>query len=196
MKKTEQFKTKAMEIMEGIEGDWCIDSNSYAPAVFVDIRDLKDDEEWVLFNSVNSRLKELCAELDLRIEFAKEGEFSVYDDSQTDLKDDEEMARLDKFDDRVKESERKFALKAGDEYFGQLIDSIDRLKREVVRHKEGFESAREGESFKAADRKKTPLDMVNQIVWCVNEVQQFTGNHAEAARATMKIATAFDVNCW
>ena len=90
----------------------------------------------------------------------------------------------------------KIALQAANQYFDELITSIDRLKQEVVRFKEGFNSAQKGEKFAISGIQKTSKDMLNQIEWCANEVQQFSGLQREAVAAAAKIASAFEINYW
>jgi hypothetical protein len=93
------------------------------------------------------------------------------------------------FEERWAKHQKESALKQGAEYFESLLYSIDSLKREVTRYKEGFEEARDGK------RENSLSGMVKEIEWCIYHVtENFHSQCDKGVRAAIRIAKAFDLD--
>jgi len=98
-----------------------------------------------------------------------------------------------RLDERMKDFQRTSAIRTGNQYFdsieSSLLSELEDVKRKRVHWLKAMNDG------KYPDGKPLGNDLkVNEIVWTMHSLQQLNKYHELGARASVKIAMAFDVD--
>jgi predicted transcriptional regulator len=106
-----------------------------------------------------------------------------------------DVERIEKEQEKRSEQwEKDYACRQADDYFDNLLSSIDDLKRDVERYKKGFENARDRKSYSGSGKPIDLSNMAHEVEWCVHHVtRNFTNHSDKGVRACMKLTKAFDL---